>query len=121
MIKEVMDHRKIFNNSGEESAFIKTTEKIPLTGTQKVALNRKGNILYNDGDIEGARRIFLTTGYSDGLTRIGDYYKTKGRMLDALKMYWIAPDHNKAQSIIAQLSELIKDLVHDQGDQLNEG
>ncbi|MDR2194048.1 MAG: hypothetical protein LBP19_06230 [Treponema sp.] len=109
-----MDSSNIFDTSGDnQGTFIKTSEKIALNSTQKAVLNRKGNILYNSGDIEGAKRIFLTTGYSDGLVRIGNYYKTKGRLLDALRMYWIAPDHTKVDSIVVQLSEIIKELIYE--------
>ncbi|MDR2782797.1 MAG: hypothetical protein LBB48_02960 [Treponema sp.] len=112
-----MDFSKIFDkNDNNQWAFIKTGDKVALNSMQKVTLNRKGNVLYNSGDIEGAKRIFLTTGYSDGLIRIGDYYKTQGKLLDALKMYWIAPDHNKAEIIVVQLSEMIKKLIYE-GDQ----
>ncbi|MDR1073829.1 MAG: hypothetical protein LBL45_09180 [Treponema sp.] len=112
-----MDFSKIFDKNGNNQwAFIKTNEKPALNSAQKVSLNRKGNALYNSGDIEGAKKIFLTTGYSDGLVRIGDYYKTKGKLLDALKMYWIAPDHTKAEAIVEQLSEVIKKLIYE-GDQ----
>ena len=114
-----MDYKSIFDKFGDQNTFIKTTAKPVIDGTQKAALNRKGNILYNSGDIEGARRIFLTTGYSDGLVRIGDYYNSKGRSLDALKMYWIAPDRKKAEPIISQLSVVIQSLLHlsDKGEQ----
>ena len=111
-----MDIKSIFKNVEGQNSFIKTTAKTEINGTQKAALNRKGNILYNSGDIEGARRIFLTTGYSDGLIRIGDFYNSKGRSLDALRMYWIAPDHNKAEPIIMQLSAVIQNLLHDERD-----
>ncbi|MDR1058603.1 MAG: hypothetical protein LBL43_03560 [Treponema sp.] len=107
-----MDYKKVFENIGDQSVFIKTVEKPAVDGVRKAALNRKGNILFNSGDIEGARRVFLTTGYSDGLVRIGDYYRTKGRELDALKMYWIAPDRKKAEPIIEKLSVVIRDLIH---------
>jgi hypothetical protein len=107
----IMDYKSIFENVKDENTFIKTTEKPAIDGAQKAALNRKGNVLYNSGDIEGARRIFLTTGYSDGLVRVGDYYNSKGRPLDALRMYWIAPDRNKAEPIIMQLSGIIQDLL----------
>ena len=110
-----MDIKKIFEKVQDDNSFIKTTVKTAVDGTQKAALNRKGNILYNSGDVEGARRIFLTTGYSDGLVRIGDYYKSKGRTLDALRMYWIAPDRKKAEPIIMQLSALIQNLIHLEG------
>ncbi|GHV37668.1 hypothetical protein AGMMS49546_06170 [Spirochaetia bacterium] len=109
-----MDYKKSFEKFEDQDVFIKTTERPAIDGPQKVALNRKGNILYNSGDIEGARRIFLTTGYSDGLARIGDYYKSAGRNLDALRMYWIAPDHVKSEPIIMQLSALLKDLIHEE-------
>ena len=110
-----MDYKSVFEKVQGQSTFIKTTEKPDIDGPQKAALNRKGNVLYNSGDIEGARRVFLTTGYSDGLTRIGDYYKSKGRPLDALRMYWIAPDRHKAESIIMQLSTVIHNMIHDKG------
>ncbi|MDR0645402.1 MAG: hypothetical protein LBG05_10965 [Treponema sp.] len=103
------DYRKIFQE--QEGAFIKTSQKLPITSAQKVTLNRKGNVLFNEGNIEGAKRIFLTTGYSDGLSRIGDFYRSQGKLLDALRMYWIAPDRNKAEIIIVQLSAVIKDFI----------
>ena len=115
-----MNFKKIFEGFEDQNTFIKTTVKPVIEGTQKAALNRKGNILYNSGDIEGARRIFLTTGYTDGLVRIGDYYTSKGRSLDALRMYWIAPDHKKAEPIIAQLSAVIQNMINDDGSESNE-
>ena len=111
-----MDYKRVFEKHKNQNIFIKATVKPDIDGSQKAALNRKGNILYNSGDIEGARRIFITTGYSDGLVRIGDYYNAKGKPLDALKMYWIAPDHIKAEPIIMQLSSVIHNLVHDEGE-----
>ncbi|GHT72134.1 hypothetical protein FACS1894110_26450 [Spirochaetia bacterium] len=110
----MMDYKKCFEKFEDQNVFVKTTKVPAIDGELKVALNRKGNILYNSGDIEGAKRIFLTTGYSDGLARIGDYYKSEGRFLDALRMYWIAPDHTKSEPIIMQLSALLKDLIHEE-------
>jgi hypothetical protein len=111
-----MDYRKIFEGQEDQKAFIKTTVRPPVDGAQKAALNRKGNALFNSGDVEGARRIFLTTGYSDGLARVGDYYKAQGRPLDALRMYWLAPDKTKAEPLMMQLSQVLRDLLQDEGD-----
>ncbi|MDR2160457.1 MAG: hypothetical protein LBP23_10370 [Treponema sp.] len=86
-----------------------------MDGAGKAALNRKGNNLFNSGDIEGARRIFITTGYSDGLSRIGDYYRAAGRSLEALKMYWMAPDRAKSEPLIEHLSIIVKNLLHEEG------
>jgi len=107
-----MDYKSVIGKINGHDTFIKTTVKPAIDGSSKAALNRKGNILFNSGDIEGARRVFLTTGYSDGLTRIGDYYSSRGLALDALRMYWIAPDRKKAEPIIMQLSSIIHDLLN---------
>jgi len=111
-----MDYKRVFERVKDQNIFIKTTQKPAIDGSQKAALNRKGNILYNSGDIEGARRIFITTGYSDGLVRVGDYYNSKGKPLDALRMYWIAPDRTKAEPIIMQLSAIVQNMIHDEGE-----
>ena len=111
-----MDYKKIFEKHEGKNIFVKTTVPPSVEGSEKAALNRKGNMLFNSGDIEGARRIFLTTGYSDGLSRVGDYYKSQNRLIEALHMYWIAPDRNKAEPLIEQLSGIIKQLIEDNGE-----
>ena len=115
-----MNSKKVFEKFEEHRGFIKETVPSSMDGQQKAALNRKGNFLFNSGDIETARRIFLTTGYSDGLSRIGDYYKSQSRPIDALRMYWIAPDKTKSGPIIIQLSELIRNILLEEGEHSNE-
>jgi hypothetical protein len=114
-----MDYKKVFDRFENPNGFVKTIARPPIDRSQKAALNRKGNVLYNSGNIEGAKRIFLTTGYSDGLARVGDYYQSLGRDLDALRMYWIAPDKTKAEPIIMRLSTLIQKIMHEEEDLLN--
>ncbi|MDR0569364.1 MAG: hypothetical protein LBG87_09195 [Spirochaetaceae bacterium] len=109
-----MDYKKIFEKFEDQAGFIKTAQKPPIDGAQKAALNRKGNILFNAGDIEGAKRIFLTTGYSDGLSRIGDAYKAQNRYMDALAMYQTAPDPKKFEAMAMQLSAVIQKLLHEE-------
>jgi len=108
-----MDYKKVFGKFEDENVFIKTTAQPSMDSARKVALNRKGNVLFNSGDIEGARRIFMTTGYSDGLSRIGDYYKSQNRFIEALHMYWIAPDRVKAEPLVAQLAGIIQNMAAD--------
>jgi hypothetical protein len=107
-----MDYKKFFEKFEDENIFIKTTVQPSMDSAQKVALNRKGNVLFNSGDIEGARRIFMSTGYSDGLSRVGDYYKSKNRPIEALRMYWIAPDHTKAEPLIIDVVGAIQAFMH---------
>jgi hypothetical protein len=103
-----MDIKKTFEKFENQNLFIKVSSPAPVEGSQKVALNRRGNQLFNEGNIEGARRIFMTTGYSDGLSRVGDYYKSNNRPLEALRMYWMAPDRKKSEPIIEQLAVLMQ-------------
>jgi len=111
-----MDYKKIFERFEGKNIFVKTTVPSSVEGSDKAALNRKGNMLFNSGDIEGARRIFMTTGYSDGLSRVGDYYKSQNRLIEALRMYRIAPDRNKAEPLIEQLAGIIKVLIENDGE-----
>jgi len=108
-----MDYKKIFEKFEGKNIFVKTTVPPSVEGSDKAALNRKGNMLFNSGDIEGARRIFMTTGYSDGLSRVGDYYKSQNRLIEALRMYRIAPDRNKAEPLIEQLASIIHQLIEE--------
>lgn len=93
--------------------FIKVTENAltPLSSEQKVVLNRRGNQLFNEGFISEAQRIFVTTGYSDGLTRVGDYYIAHDNTLEALRMYCLAKNKRKSDPIIDSLVRLIRVLI----------
>ncbi len=99
----------------DPQGFIKTTEDASseLSSEQKAILNRRGNELFNAGDIEAAKRIFMTTGYSDGLTRIGDYYNKENRSIDALKMYWMARNMRQAEPIIKDISSVISAILEE--------
>jgi hypothetical protein len=95
---------------------IKTAD-LPTPGVEpdrRVKLNRKGNELFNGGDVESARRIFQTTGYSDGLIRVGDRYLSGGRPIDALKMYRLARDEKKSESLISTAALVIQHLLHEE-------
>ena len=114
-----MDYEKTFEKFKDQNVFIKETSA-SVEGSQKAALNRKGNQLFNDGNIEAARRIFMTTGYSDGLSRVGDHYKSKYRPLEALRMYWIAPDKKKSEPLIEQLAYIMQSMLNEDGEDLHD-
>ena len=109
-----VDFKKIFEKFERQNIIIRETTPSSVDGSKKAALNRKGNLLFNSGDIETAKRIFITTGYTDGLCRVGDYYISHSRLIDALRMYWIAPDHAKAEPIIMQLSNVLHQFLHNE-------
>ncbi len=97
------------------TGLIKSTDRpVPnLSTEQKAALNRKGNQFFNEGDVDSARRIFITTGYSDGLSRVGDFFLEKGSDLDALKMYWLAHNRRKADPLIKKIAIIIETTLLD--------
>ena len=109
-LKEQMD--QTIQNKG----FIKVTDApvSGLTSEQKAILNRKGNVLFNQGDVDSARRLFITTGYSDGLTRVGDYYAQQNKELQALKLYWLAHNKRKSEPIIQKMATLISTLLNNE-------
>lgn len=110
-----MNYKKAFEKFENENAFLKTTSPNPVEGAEKAALNRKGNMLFNSGEVEKARRIFLTTGYSDGISRVGDHYKSQNKMIDAMRMYWIAPDRTKLEPLLINLAGVLQNLIHEEG------
>lgn len=96
-----------------EDGLIKTAD-LPTPGVEvdrKAKLNRRGNELFNGGDFEAARRIFQTTGYSDGLIRVGERYMADNRPIDALKMYRLARDEKRSEAIIATAAFVIQSML----------
>jgi hypothetical protein len=108
-----MDFKKTFERFDKQSSFIRVSVPSPVESSQKALLNRKGNQKFNEGDIEIAKKIFTLTGYSDGLSRVGDYYKSQNRLMDALRMYWIAPDRNKSGPLIEQVAGILQNMIHE--------
>ncbi len=95
--------------------FIKVTDNpvAGLSSEQKVILNRKANAMFNNGNIEDARRIFITTGYSDGLTRVGNYYMEKNQSLKALKVYYLAHNNRGTEPIYENIAKVIENLINE--------
>lgn len=79
-----------------------------IDGSQRAALIRKGNELFNAGNIDAAKRIFLTARYGDGLTRIGDIYLDREEPLEALRMYWLAPAPDKVEKLIEKITLVVQ-------------
>ena len=104
-----MPNNKILDEIPKEG-FLKVTDvrNNSLTDHQRVVLMRRGNEFFNKGDIEQAKRIFLTIGYTDGLIRIGDYYNSKNRPFEAFKMFKIAPAPDRVNNMIEKMTHIIQ-------------
>jgi hypothetical protein len=90
--------------------FLKTTRETNarISKEQRAALIRRGNELFNKGDLDLAQRIFITTKYSDGLIRIGDRLADGGKPLEALRVYWLAPAPEKVAVLIERIAKVMK-------------
>ncbi|AAC65065.1 hypothetical protein [Treponema pallidum] len=82
-----------------------------LSDRDRALLNRRGNAYLNEGKLQEAARVFITTGYHDGLTRIGDVYMRKADVLTALRFYYFARNEQKMRPIVSALSVLIRCLI----------
>ncbi len=90
-------------------------KKEGFSAQQKAALIRKGNELFNGGDIPTAKKIFLTTGYTYGIERIGDYYRKKGDPYEALRMYWLAPSQKKKEQLVEEMTQVVRTWLAEEG------
>ncbi len=71
-----------------------------MDNKERIELIRRGNDLFNRGDIPGAATIFQQTGYRDGLTRVADHYFFDRRLpLVALKYYRLVNRQDKVREI----------------------
>lgn len=86
-----------------------------VTREQKVALVRRGNELFNSGRLEEAKRIFLTVGYTDGIIRLGDHCLEHGDPLEAFRLYWLAPDRRKVDSLVEKMAAVVRKWLSDDG------
>lgn len=111
------DLKKAFDIHAPQEGFIKVTDSpvTSLTSEQKVVLNRKGNTLFNKGDILSARRLFITTGYSDGLSRVAEKSEEREDYLDALKLYWLAHNKRKSDPLIEKIAMIISKIYVKEG------
>ena len=87
---------------------ISNPEKPALTPEQRAHLIRKGNELFALGNWEQAKKIFVSTGYTDGMIRIGDHYVQEKDYLLAFQMYKMAPAPDKAEQMVEHLSAVLR-------------
>ncbi|RKX95467.1 MAG: hypothetical protein DRP84_04115 [Spirochaetes bacterium] len=85
-----------------------------LTPKERLQLIRKGNELFNKGDVEKAARIFVTTAYKDGLIRIGDYYYFKEKNpIKALHFYLEADYKKRINEVTEKMAQIIIKWLHE--------
>ncbi len=100
-----------------KEGFIKVAKdnKTRIDGEQKAALIRKGNELFNQGKYEMAKRVFMTTHYTDGLIRLGEYYWKQKMPFEAFRMFWLAPFKKKQDAMVEKMAGIIRSWLKDEG------
>jgi hypothetical protein len=95
--------------------WIRIMEKV-LTPRERLILIRKGNELFNQGDVEKAAKIFVTTAYKDGLIRVGDYYYfDQEKPLKALYYYLEAGYERRIRELSERMAAVIKKWLQEDG------
>jgi hypothetical protein len=88
-----------------------------LKPKERLLLIRKGNEIFNNGEIEKAAKIFATTAYRDGLIRVGDYYYFEKRdILKALQYYVEAKYERRIGEVTERIAGVIKKWLGDTKD-----
>lgn len=109
---------KKVENLPSSEGFLKVDQKgrPQISKEQRSSLIRRGNELFNNGKLADAKRIFLTVGYSDGLSRLGDVFKKRNEVLEALRMYWLAPDRHKAEQLVEKSAAVVRSWLEEDRD-----
>jgi len=112
-----MKAREELLNKLPREGFLKISDSgaVQMAAEQKAALIRKGNELFNLKRSDQAKKIFLTTGYTDGLIRLGDWYLAQNDPLEALRMYWLAPDQKKVAAMLEKTVGVLKRWLAEEG------
>lgn len=113
------DSKKAFNDDLAAPGFIKTSQtgRLQLSGQQRSALIRKGNELFNSGRFDEAKRVFLTAHYTDGLIRMGDHYAKQNDILEAFRMYWLAPERRKVEYLVERMAGVVRSWLVEDGEE----
>lgn len=92
----------------------KSSSEKSLSPADKAKLVRRGNLFLQEGRMEEARRVFITTRNTQGLLRVGDYYRDNQRPLEALKMYLAAPAPDRIEEMGPRLAAVMKAWISDE-------
>jgi len=76
------------------------------------ALIRKGNELFNSGDIDTAKKIFPTCGDTDGIIRAGDNCYRNADYWEAYRLYTLAPAPERVKLLIKKMAQVIQNWIH---------
>ncbi len=76
-----------------------------MTSKDKMFFIRKGNELFNNGEVETAKKYFMRADYQDGILRVADHYFYEKRLpLNALPLYMKCGSKAKVDEIFQRMA-----------------
>lgn len=92
-----------------EKGLIRIAERTSsLSNRQKALLTRKANQLYNAGELDQAERIYLTVGYSGGLSKLGRHYLAKNDFIRAMLLFLKADERAQLDTLSDRFAMVIR-------------
>ncbi len=83
-----------------------------MENEERIALIRRGNELFNQGDFKNSLKIFLATNYKDGIIRVADVlYFDKKDKFNAIKLYKKAGHQKVIDEFAERAAQLIQLLL----------
>ena len=93
-----------------KEGFLKITapKRPSVNSSQRAALIRKANALFNAGRIAPARKVFVALDCTDGIIRLGDYYYRNADFFEAYRMYSLAPSPAKLAYMVERMAAIVR-------------
>lgn len=80
---------------------------------KRIAMIRKGNEYFNAGQVEPAKKLFMSANYTDGIIRVADYYYERKQPVVALLLYRKAGCLDKVEEIYESIAGVIRSLLNE--------
>ena len=88
-------------------------ERKSMDQDERVKIIREANALYNAGNIEGAKALYLRTNYSAGLIRIADHYYEQRKPILAMLLYRKAGCRERVEELYEHAAAVIRMLLNE--------
>jgi len=85
-----------------------------IDSSTRVQLIRKGNEFLQNGEIENAKKIFITVDYKDGLVRLGDFYLKNKDLYKSAEMYFMSENKSKIKAFSKKCALIIEKFLNEE-------
>jgi hypothetical protein len=82
-----------------------------MDNEERVLVVRRANELYNAGDIEGAKNLYLKVNYTAGIIRVADYYYEQRKPILAMLLYRRAGCSERVDELYKHAAGVIRQLL----------